>query len=543
VEPADQDLVDRCRHGDRDAFAEIVERYQKLVCSVAYGSTGSLAVSEELAQEAFVAAWSSLGRLREPPQLGAWLCGIARNLARKYAHGRSRDVLQTATTIDEANEPTAGAGPLEATISREETALMDRTLEEIPATYREPLILYYREEESVARVAELLELSEDAVKQRLARGRKLLRREIAARIESGLRRSVPGRAFTMGVLAALPVLSGTAKAATLTAAGAKGVTAMNAAGWSGMLGAILGPVAGIAGAWFGLRMSLKSARSPRERAFIIRYNWWFFGLITVFTVGVTSLSLLGRDLVRHNPRGFAFALVGLALGYVIALSASIVWFNKRQARIRREEETTQASPAEVAAKFPRWMRRWQYPAIYESPLRLFGLPLVSIRFNGVVGDARERKPAIGWIAIGDIACGILFANGALAVGGIAIGAVGVGVVSFGGLAFGLLSIGGGTVGWLALGGIAIGWLAFGGFAVALHAAVGGLAVARHIALGGVASAQHANDEVARQLLVDHGFFRVSNMLTTHGWLWLVLVAITLLPMFWARTKVGQAEKQ
>jgi hypothetical protein len=189
------------------------------------------------------------------------------------------------------------------------------------------------------------------------------------------------------------------------------------------------------------------------------------------------------------------------------------------------------------------MRRWQYPAIYESPLRLFGLPLVSIRFNGLVGDARDRKPAVGWIAIGDIAFGVLFANGALAVGGIAIGAVGVGVVSLGGLAFGLLSIGGGTVAWLAMGGIAIGWLAFGGFAVAWHAAVGGLAVARQIALGGVASAQHANDEVARQLLADHGFFRVSNLMATHGWLWLVLVALVMLPMFWARTKAARAQER
>jgi len=51
-------------------------------------------------------------------------------------------------------------------------------LERIPATYREALILFYREEKSIERVAIELELSEEAVKQRLSRGRKLLQDEV-----------------------------------------------------------------------------------------------------------------------------------------------------------------------------------------------------------------------------------------------------------------------------------------------------------------------------------------------------------------------------
>jgi DNA-directed RNA polymerase specialized sigma24 family protein len=56
LEQADADLVAQTRHGDADAFGRIVARYQALICALAYNATGSLAQSEDLAQEAFVVA-------------------------------------------------------------------------------------------------------------------------------------------------------------------------------------------------------------------------------------------------------------------------------------------------------------------------------------------------------------------------------------------------------------------------------------------------------------------------------------------------------
>jgi RNA polymerase sigma factor (sigma-70 family) len=77
----DEQLWRLSREGDREAFGRIVARYQALVCSVAFSACGSLATSEDLAQETFIAAWRRLGDLREPDKLRNWLCGIARNLA------------------------------------------------------------------------------------------------------------------------------------------------------------------------------------------------------------------------------------------------------------------------------------------------------------------------------------------------------------------------------------------------------------------------------------------------------------------------------
>src|ERR1041385_6018815 len=77
----DAQLVAASLNGDRQAFSRIVERYQILICSIAYNATGNICQSEDLAQETFIAAWKRLSELREPNNLRAWLCGIARNLS------------------------------------------------------------------------------------------------------------------------------------------------------------------------------------------------------------------------------------------------------------------------------------------------------------------------------------------------------------------------------------------------------------------------------------------------------------------------------
>ena len=166
---------------------------------------------------------------------------------------------------------------------------------------------------------------------------------------------------------------------------------------------------------------------------------------------------------------------------------------------------------------------------YQSGTTLFGLPLVHVN----VGDPRLPDPreapagptvAKGWIAIGDVAHGVLLAVGGRAYGLVACGGVALGLVSFGGLAVGGLAlggaalggiaaggaavgglaIGGGAVGWQAAGGAAVAWdTAVGGSAVARRAAFGGAAVARDFAVGGAAMAREANTDAAKAVILTH----------------------------------------
>src|SRR5436190_3507803 len=142
----DVSLVSRSISGDRPAFAAIVSRYQSLVCSVAYSATGNVSRSEDLAQETFLTAWRRMAELREPERLRAWLCGIARNLAFNRIRSEGHEPTQDALPIDVAAEAPALEPPLdEAAIRDEEQAILWRSIGRIPATYREPLVLFYRE--------------------------------------------------------------------------------------------------------------------------------------------------------------------------------------------------------------------------------------------------------------------------------------------------------------------------------------------------------------------------------------------------------------
>ena len=166
-----------------------------------------MSLSEDLAQDAFLAAWKQLPELREPARLRSWLCGITRFLVGKEFRRQSREPVHAAEPLEEIQEPSSlEASPLIQAVSREEEAILWRALERIPDTYREPLILFYREEKSIERVAAELDLSEDAVKQRLSRGRKLLQEEVAAFVEGTLSRTTPGQSFSNAVLAMLPAV-------------------------------------------------------------------------------------------------------------------------------------------------------------------------------------------------------------------------------------------------------------------------------------------------------------------------------------------------
>src|SRR5512136_884243 len=168
----DAELVAESLDGNRDAFRLIVERYQTLISSLAYCATGNVSRSEDLAQETFVSAWKQLAELREPVKLRPWLCSIARFLIGKEFRRQRREPAHAAESLEAVDE-WASPEPLppDRVISDEEKAILWRSLERLPEIYREPLVLFYREHQSIEAVAQDLGLSEDAVKQRLSRGR------------------------------------------------------------------------------------------------------------------------------------------------------------------------------------------------------------------------------------------------------------------------------------------------------------------------------------------------------------------------------------
>ena len=526
-----------CR-GSASAFEVLVRRYQSLVCSVAYSACGNLALSEDVAQETFWTAWRQRASLEQPDRLKAWLCGIARNLAKNARRKASRPV-ESAETLDVLTElSTDEPGPAEEAVSREEESLVWQALERIPEAYREPLILFYREDQSVAEVAGALVLSEDAVKQRLSRGRGMLREQVAELVEGGLRRSRPGRRFTVTVMAGLAAHAAGAKTALAGAGAGAGAgawkAAAGAAGAGGALGGLLGTLGGLLGGWLGTWVPAQAAPTRRERDAILRAGRRMLLVSVVFIA-----ALFGLIYAFAGKPSYLIAWGGWMVAFWAYIAVECVRLAREVKRIRAEQDPDDL-PNETALRAGWTAMATRFgDRVYRSEATLLGLPLIDINLSAPMppGGGKPtgssaldggRRVARGWIAIGDDARGILLAIGSTARGLVALGGRAFGVVSFGGLALGLVAFGGlglgvlgigglgagvyafggGAVGWRAAGGLAIGWdIACGGGAFARHAAIGGAAIARDYAVGGEARARHANDEAARVVLLDHPFTR------------------------------------
>jgi RNA polymerase sigma factor (sigma-70 family) len=521
----DAHLVAESLAGNQDAFRQIVERYQTLVCSLAYCATGSVSQSEDLAQETFLTAWKDLPQLREPAKLRSWLCAIVRFRISKLFRRQGREPINVAEPLEEV-DMTAGpeSPPSAQVITNEEAAILWRSLERVPELYREPLVLFYREHQSIETVAANLDLTEDTVKQRLSRGRKMLQEQVLAVVEGALARTSPGQAFTLGVLAAIPAMPTSAKAATLGAA-AKAGAAAKSSGLLGLGGAIVAPLLALFGMWTDYRLKRKAGHSERELSVFRVYYLAIAASIAVFVVIFTILMSRGGSFMATSPALFAGLVIALVGGYALSIGAFARRFTRATKKLPADQRTAGMA---AQSKSPVWE--------YRSRWELLGLPLIHIRFGGWFGGGieerlqRTKKPVSAWIAITDtFAVGVLFAYGGWAIAPVSVGAFAVGLFSFGAFAVGAIAVGGFGFGIWALAPLAVGWQAFGGeCAIAWDAAWSRqYAVAHHFALGEVAHAMQANNEFVRHLLNANPFFQFCIMkissarMITMIWVWAI----------------------
>lgn len=122
---SDIQLIQQSRDGDETAYGHLVTRYQSLVCSVAYSRCGDLAMSEDLAQEAFIQAWRKLADLNDVVKFKSWICSIVRNMAHRSSERIARNVSSNAAPLDSVAEPiSAENDPAERMVSAEQEQLV-----------------------------------------------------------------------------------------------------------------------------------------------------------------------------------------------------------------------------------------------------------------------------------------------------------------------------------------------------------------------------------------------------------------------------------
>lgn len=175
----DQEAVARARRGDEAAYAELLERYRDRVFSFLLRVVGEAGAAEDLAQDAFLKAFSSLDRYDPQRPFLSWVFKIAHN--RAFDHLRARRVDLALDEPGGALEvPDDAASPEDAAAAAFDRELVEKALAAMPAGYREVLLLRHQEELEYSQIAEITGLPEGTVKIKLFRGRAMLKGKLEA---------------------------------------------------------------------------------------------------------------------------------------------------------------------------------------------------------------------------------------------------------------------------------------------------------------------------------------------------------------------------
>ena len=144
------ELLKASMQGDTVSFETIVKNYQSFICAITYSATGDVEKSEELAQETFLSAWNDLAQLKDLNKFRGWLSSIARNIIRNSFRNQKRDIMSKAASMDLMEDTRImGSEPTEIAITAEQQAVVKQALQQISTKYREPLVLFYRQEQSI----------------------------------------------------------------------------------------------------------------------------------------------------------------------------------------------------------------------------------------------------------------------------------------------------------------------------------------------------------------------------------------------------------
>ena len=190
---SDDDLLERITGGDAAAFTTLFRRRQADVYRVALLMTGVRAAAEDVTQDVFVAVMRDAVRY-EPGRstVTAWLCGIARNHARRRLERDGRTVPLPSETEAERPWALAQPDPLGDLANARQLEALRRAVLSLPLHYREVVVLCDLQELSYQEAAVSLDCAVGTVRSRLHRARALLTAKMRVR-------QVPGEAAAKSI--------------------------------------------------------------------------------------------------------------------------------------------------------------------------------------------------------------------------------------------------------------------------------------------------------------------------------------------------------
>ena len=178
MDSSEHEMYRAAIRGDREAFEMIIRSSSRTLFAIAYGVLQNREEAEDVVQDAFVKAWKTRWRVRDPEKFPAWLAAIARN--------RARDVFRARRTVplsDEQlnEEPHVTADPHAGSDVNGE---VHAALASLPETHRLAITLRYFEANDYATIERTLGLTNGALRGILGRALQTMRKRLQPALAS-----------------------------------------------------------------------------------------------------------------------------------------------------------------------------------------------------------------------------------------------------------------------------------------------------------------------------------------------------------------------
>ena len=185
-ERTERELVEQVLDGDREAFLDFIDRYERLVEHVVFRMVDDDRDREELCQDVFMRAYRYLDGFRFESKLSTWLARIARNTCLNHLEKKEVDLYADHAPAPDDEGPADARAALnrienpdenvaEAATERERRAVVREGIKTLSEHYRTALTLYHLEGMSVSQISDVMDNPEGTVKSHLYRGRKKLK--------------------------------------------------------------------------------------------------------------------------------------------------------------------------------------------------------------------------------------------------------------------------------------------------------------------------------------------------------------------------------
>lgn len=175
----DNEIISKVLHGNQQAYAGLVHRYQNYVFTLAFRMLKNREDAEEVAQDVFVKAYRYLADFKGASKFTTWLYSIVNNTCISFLRKKKLDIhsLENESVFNAANNLDSGISA-DLVEKKSKIALVSKAVDMLNVDDATIITLFYKGEQTLEEIAKILQLETNTVKVRLHRARGKLKEKM-----------------------------------------------------------------------------------------------------------------------------------------------------------------------------------------------------------------------------------------------------------------------------------------------------------------------------------------------------------------------------